>query len=245
MDHIDGLLHLGAMAVLLGVGFLGLDKIAEIRPKLQSQLLEIRQIVLRRLTKADARLDYNLAQGTAAHKTKNSCFLLYLAEKARPERPLYNRLGHYGTRFLRAPFLNSFVTGRYNTLVFCITALSMFAFLFLVNESIPPKHQPGSLADLWPGFVTHPVQWLGSVMVNHPEHMRDLCFWLFVITLATVIVVVGISRRLDSLRSRSDAYLREFEHEMDAMRESVRQQTFADTDRDEKRLRLYTSPSRR
>jgi hypothetical protein len=194
MDWADGILHLGAMAVLMAFGSVGFDRVAERTQSLSKTLNALQKKASEELHQIDKQIDEKIrpdVNGTnVVLRTANCAFLLYMAAMKRPGRLGHVRFGHFCFRFWRAPFVKFFANGWHIIPILLMALGSIAAFIGLIFQQ---AHEVSGRA------------------------YNDIWMILFTTTVIWVLVTVGISWRLNTLEARCYTYLKQFKAEVEAV----------------------------
>jgi hypothetical protein len=185
----EGLLHIGAMAVLLGAGYLKLDRIGATSEELTKKLSEIRSTI-RGWVKSLNRQFVVEVQGKKhldpVFDTVGAHYIMHLAGENCNHFSKLQKVGCIGLRIYYSPFHKAFMTGTHRLPVAVLTAISIALFILAADGTIWDD------MPLWHAGIT-----IASVGIRF--HTIAGAFIWFCVTILWVFASVLVSRRLTYL----------------------------------------------
>ncbi len=195
----DALLHLGAMAVLVGIVYLNLDKVSSIRNAFVTDLRSLKEEIGSRFMRADVEISHINSKGkvviNSVYKNRHTHFLLCVGKlDQRFQYGKYYRFWYSFHRSFHAPCLSLIRDGWHNLPVGILTVISAFLFfnevacsVFLTKFSLF-HHQILPLGV--PGWIY---------------------YWVYLPTVLLSVLFAYASHRLDGLRATCMDYMSEMD----------------------------------
>lgn len=188
--HIEGLLHLGALALAVSLAYLGLDRLGEFRDPVARAIDMVREDIRAEIEKrgfmSDGQLDSPLVL-----QIPRIQFLLYLARIRTPgvgKEELGVRIRRNVRRFLEFPEMLSFSKGLHKIPIAIWAIFDAILYTQQVYGSLHENHGVWALSPTG-------LEW---------------SFWLFLLLPTLVIAVVWFSKRLgERLRRKGNGLIEE------------------------------------
>ncbi len=216
----DGLLHIGSMAVLSGVVFLGLEKVESVRLTLKRELDELRRWLKEEMAKIEIRYDQLWGTTGASadvfppFRNKKGWLILELADERK--RRFTGMPGFAIFREWNAPFLPWFETGTHRPPIAWLTIVSIFLFIYLVVCSIAHADTP----------------YLMIGKLDESVMMAWFAFGIFVLTFSLIIIFSLMAHRILEIRERVKPWLEAIRNDIAIIRGDVAQPRLAVVDQD-------------
>lgn len=197
---IEGLMHMGSMAVLGGTAYLGLEKVGSTKNAVSTTLDGLKADLNKELNrlnfKVTVAIDDREEELINAFNTLGGRFILELAGwKCPPLKGGWNKLWYKVYKAWYAPGLEYFRRGTHGVPVGFLTLLSIASFFFLVGTSVGAAN-----AEDFHILVFH-APTTGKMIFDGTSVFEWSALIIFMLTLFVIFLNASMAHRFDHLRN--------------------------------------------